>query len=819
MTQLACSAHAWRKAAVRLAMMLTCSMAPTAMAATLPAIAVGAGQPQRQVLALAKDKLPGAAAFYDAIGIRVPVGTHAQFVVGDNLSGYYEAYTHAYGNNDGGYIIGQKIAFHGYASSVDGQLNARHNSGAEMILPYGHRVFYPNGAAEEMALLSKQQAFAFEVRSPNPAALAILPLIAESLGNAVVVIPNAAGRPCIAFSADQAFELTEVAAQAPLPRRALQLKARLAGTSFTVVAAFGATPEQAARNAERLALSDPLRGEQQARYARLTKSFLWTDDLAYNRALSWAKAASELFVVEQFGTGIWAGLPWFRDNWGRDTFIAMPGTLLVSGQFDTAKAVLQNFARYQNLGDPKDKHYGRIPNRVAAGDSIIYNTVDGTPWMLREALEYIRYTGDLAFAAQMYKLALPYFDGALRHYVDSDGLLTHDDADTWMDARIKGEQPWSARGPRAVEIQALWYTALRTGADFAQLAGDEQKANQWRAAAEKARSSFLRLFWDGTAMADRLRNDGSRDLKLRPNQLMLVSIPFDEFIPAAVQARVTRNAVSGLLYPHGIASLSQDDPYFHPWHVNPALHHKDAAYHQGTIWGWNAGFTISALTKFGQQDHAYALARNLGWQILSLGTLGNMSELLNALPDLKGRLTPSGTYAQSWSVAEFARNGYQDFLGFRPDLLANTLAFVPALPSTWKRFDARLPFGAAAALEVGFKRQGAGQGAEEQWTFRLSDAQAATSARTLEMKFLNPDQSRSRIRFLLKPGVPVVLTIAQGKASLDGRELTGELVQKSYASVIGKLAFVKPKYYKPRDFPMLAQPDTLQQIIERGAYR
>ncbi|MEJ7807187.1 MAG: amylo-alpha-1,6-glucosidase, partial [Telluria sp.] len=186
-------------------------------------------------------------------------------------------------------------------------------------------------------------------------------------------------------------------------------------------------------------------------------------DKEYNKALNWAKAASRMFVVEEFGAGIWAGLPWFRDNWGRDTFIALPGTLLVSGQFGDAKAVLSNFARYQNL-NRGDKEYGRIPNRVAAGDSIIYNTVDGTPWMLREALEYIRYTGDRRFAKQMYQLAVPYFDGAVANYMDSDGLLAHDAADTWMDARIGNKQPWSARGPRAVEIQALWYTALQTGA-------------------------------------------------------------------------------------------------------------------------------------------------------------------------------------------------------------------------------------------------------------------------------------------------------------------------------------------------------------------
>lgn len=784
-------------------------------------MAVDVGQPQRLTLPAASGKLPGMAAFYDAIGIPVAAGAHAQYVAGDNLSGYYEGSTHAFEST--GYTIGQAVVLRGYATSVNGKLNARHARGTETVLPYGHRVRYNHGVVEEMALVSKQQALVFEVRSATPATLAVLPLIAEALdevqlrriGNALVLVPNQPGRPSFAFSADQAFELSDISAPLPLQGRTLQLKSSRLTQRLTVVAVFGATPEQAAANAQQLALQDPMRSEQQARYARLTHSFLWTNDLAYNRALAWSRAAADLFVVEEFGAGIWAGLPWFRDNWGRDTFIALPGTLLVSGQFDTARAVLQNFARYQKLKDPQDKDYGRIPNRVAAGDSIIYNTVDGTPWMLREVLEYLRYTGDRAFALQMYPLAQAYFEGAFRHYVDTDGLLTHDDADTWMDARIEGNLAWSPRGRRAVEIQALWYTALRSGAALAQLAGDAPQAAQWHAAADKARSSFLRLFWDGATMADRLRADASRDTKLRPNQLMLVSIPFDDFIPTDVQARVTRNAVAGLLTPYGIATLSQNDSYFHPLHVNPAYHHKDAAYHQGTIWGWNAGFTITALNKFGQQDLAYALTRNLGDQILGLGTLGNMSELLNALPDLQGRPTPSGTYAQSWSVAEFTRNAYQDFIGFKPDLPANTLVFSPAVPAAWQRFDARLPYGAAAYVALGFKRQGQTQ----KWTMRLNEADAASRPRMLEMTFLNADRSRSRVRFSLAPGATAVLTIANGKVRLDGHALLSEMVQRSYAAEIGALKFVTPRRYKAQDFPMLEKPDMLRQIIERGAYQ
>jgi glycogen debranching enzyme len=747
---------------------------------------------------------PDVDAFFDALAIKVAPGRQAQFVAGDNVAGYFEGYTqnHARG---AGYLIKNEAVFQGYTSFAGSAPNRRAGS-FEQVLPYGHRVRHPSGITEEMALLSKQQALAIKVASPTAARLAIRPMLKQTgavtrRANVVTIAPGAGQTLFAALAADQPFSLDDQ----------LTIRSDAASGSLLVVAAFASTAAEAEQRALTLAGMDPIATERRMLHAALTKSWLATSDKQYNKALNWSKAASRMFVVEEFGAGIWAGLPWFRDNWGRDTFIALPGTLLVSGQFGDAKAVLSNFARYQNLKQPRDKDYGRIPNRVAAGDSIIYNTVDGTPWMLREALEYIRYTGDKQFAARMYQLAVPYFDGAIANYVDQDGLLVHDSADTWMDARIDNKAPWSARGPRAVEIQALWYTALQSGVYLAIEAGDTQRAAQWKALAARAQQSFLRLFWDGSVMADRLYDDASGDTKMRPNQLMLVSIPFDDFVPAGIQAQVTRNAVSELLYPYGIASLSQDDQYFHPRHENPDFHHKDAAYHQGTIWGWNAGFTVTALNKFGYQDLSWPLAQNLGRQILDLGTLGNMSELLDALPHKGGKLKPSGTYAQSWSVAEYARNGYQDFVGFKPNLLENTLAFSPAIPAAWTSFDAELPFGMDEQIAVSFARKGRAQ----HWTLRLP----AGAARTISFDFLNRDKSRSRTAFELAPGKPVRLVLADGHASVDGKELAVLPGRASFGAVIGQLRFRTPRQYQAQDFPMLRSKDVLKGVVERNEYQ
>ena len=750
---------------------------------------------------------PGIDAFFASMAIEAAPGQQARFVAGDNLAGYFDGVTRSYDKGEG-YVFKSGTVFHNYLSLAGGVRNDRTAGGVrEDILPWGHRVRYANGATEELALLSTKHALALRATSVQATTLALRPLLKTAgavsrAGAVVIVAPGAGATQFMALAADRPFSLGPD----------LTLTTESPATSFTVVAAFGASAQEAAGRARALAQVDAIADERRTTYEALTRSYLATSDLEYNKALNWAKASARMFVVNEYGAGIWAGLPWFRENWGRDTFIALPGTLLVSGEFAQAKAVLANFARYQNLREPRDKDYGRVPNRVSP-DEIIYNTVDGTPWMLREALEYIRYTGDRAFAADMYKLAVPYFEGAIANYTDADGLLRHSASDTWMDARIENptHQPWSDRGPHAVEIQALWHTALHTGATLAAWAGDAERARAWTALADRVQASFLRRFWDGRTMADRLRMDGSRDTKLRPNALMLSSIPFGDFVPDAVQAQVVKRTVPELLYPYGIASLSQNDPYFHPRHENPAFHHKDAAYHNGTIWGWNAGFTVTALNRFGYQDLGWALTRNLGRQILALGTLGSMSENLDALPQADGRLQPTGTFAQSWSVAEYARNAYQDYLGFRPDLTADTLRFEPAIPAEWSRFGAALPFGMDDEVDVDFARVDGG----ERWTFTLR----GKAARTLRMAYLAPDKSRAQVAFTLAPGKAATLAIAGKRVLLDGRALTPEPMRASYAAQIGTLEFARPRAYHPQDFPMLRGRDVLRGIVERNEYR
>ena len=776
------------------------------------------------------DPRPARDAFFSDIGIRVQ-GQQKQFVVGDNIDGYVDAMTGGYRLRPG-YCMGPDVLLQDHAAYRNGQLlDRRLPTAVETVFPYGRRADF-DGSSETLVLHAGSRRLSFVVTSATPAKLALQPLWTfkpdaehTSWQGEVLVIAPAASGWVMALSADRPFDLvqpTSGAFEVDMPL----LQAKDAGSEFTVHLAFAKTREQAVAQAAAMAKSGTtVQQTLDAFHERLTRSWLWTSDEQYNRALVWAKASALSMLVDEYGRGLWAGLPWFRENWGRDTFIALPGTLLVSGQFKDAKEVLENFARYQNLSTAavdtpqsadvgihsRASDYGRIPNRVR-GSEVIYNTVDGTPWMLREALEYVRYTGDREFAARALKLAGPYIEGALRHSVDAQGLLAHEDADTWMDARIEGREAWSPRGRYAVEIQALWYTALQAAAELADQAGQPQSAMLWRAHAARTQATFLRRFWDGKIMADRLRADGSRDLKVRPNQLMLLSVPFDQFVPLDVQAAVLRNSVSELLFPYGIASLSPKDPYFHPHHVNDAFHHKDAAYHNGTIWGWNAGFTVTALTKFGQQDLAYALSRNLSDQILGLGTLGSMSELLDALPGADGEPHPTGTFSQAWSVAEFERNGYQDYVGFRPDLLRNQLHFVPALPAAWSHFDAVLPFGHGEDLMLRARQH------DGAWRWSVT-LRGAAAERELVLDFLDQTQVRRRTAFKLQPGKTVELEWKNANVRLNGRSWPSRLLMPSQAKIVGKLRFATPPADDTNAFPMTRGKDRLRDIVLKGEYR
>lgn len=396
-----------------------------------------------------------------------------------------------------------------------------------------------------------------------------------------------------------------------------------------------------------------------------------------DKAMKWITITMDQLVTEQQGKGIYAGLPWFNEYWGRDMFISMPGSTLVMGQFEYSKEILKDFAKFQDTV-PNSPTCGRIPNR-ANPDGILYNTADGTPRFVIEAEELLQYSGDLTFLKEIYPSIVFSTSQSLIYHTDSKGYLMHDDADTWMDVVRKGI-PGSPRGNRANDIQYLWYRQLMAASHLATLMEDNSHAKVWKSVADKVARNFEYNFCNklDVLIYDHLNADGTPDEQMRPNQLFCFELIKDD----KFKQKVTRRCWEELVYPWGVASLSQTDPQFHPQHENWHYYHKDDAYHNGTIWLWNNGIAMQRMIEYGQKEMAWQLFKNMCRQALDEGAVGSLSENADAHPrEGKQWVDRSGTFLQAWSNSEHLRVWYQWFLGIRPDLMENVVVVEPRIPA------------------------------------------------------------------------------------------------------------------------------------------
>ncbi len=300
------------------------------------------------------------------------------------------------------------------------------------------------------------------------------------------------------------------------------------------------------------------------------------------------------------------------------------------------------------------------------------------------------------------------------HRVGDDLLIRHGDAETWMDA-VGADGPFSPRGDRAVEIQVLWREALLAGARLAEIAaagsrsktsgsrvgdepaGSDDRAERWRGIAGKVTRSLASTFWDHDreALYDRIMADGTPDGRDRPNQVFALSLPGyepasqgdgaladpigGELLTAQQREAVLERLLATCVLPHGVASLSPDDPEFHPVHLDLDRYHFDEAYHNGDVWVWLTGPIVTALIRAGRISEAWEQTRVLRDLIFNEGAAGTLPELRNGRAPQKGE-NVAGAVSQAWSLAEFVRNFHQDYLGLRPDLPAGRLELAPALP-------------------------------------------------------------------------------------------------------------------------------------------
>lgn len=349
-----------------------------------------------------------------------------------------------------------------------------------------------------------------------------------------------------------------------------------------------------------------------------------------------------------------AGYPWFEE-WGRDTMIALPGLLLVTGRFEEAKAILQSYAGFIDQG--------MIPNRIVESSGHAeYNTVDASLWFIIAIFHFLKYTKDFGFVhdhlwEQMKAIILHYQNGTrYQIHMDLDGLIYAGGVGnqlTWMDAKL-GDMAVTPRIGKPIEIQALWYNALRIMEQIGTRLGDQENAKKWSGLAEKVWSSINRLFWyeEGGYLFDVVNGD-QRDASLRPNQIFAVSLPFESITPDR-GARVVSTVEERLLTPFGLRTLDpRDARYTSRYQGDPLA--RDAAYHQGTVWPWLMGPFLTAYQKVNGksarvQSHIRAHLALLLTHLWEAG-LGTISEVFDGdMPH-----DPRGCVAQAWSVSEVLR--------------------------------------------------------------------------------------------------------------------------------------------------------------------
>ncbi len=734
------------------------------------------------------------------------------FVFGDNVDGYYEGQTHT-SFSSGKYRHSQHWILGGFLSAVDGLENDKQKAVKARLLPYGIEHDYSGSqSTDRLSIIQDQRLACLAIECSSPNTLGILPELNIEKRNTTLHIVDGnliceldetripKGSPkFVVISANQPVNIEEKTQFSSMYKEMLacsndklciQITSKQPTKNLQVYLSFSSTQKEAIQTAKNGNKSHDCLLHKQRLYDFLTKqNYLWTNDIQYNRSVMWARLASRSFVNKEFGTGIWAGLPWFKDCWGRDTFIALSGTSLINGELEEAKQIIENFAGMQ-MTDKTSVNYGRIPNRVTSKTNIIYNTTDGTPWMIREIMEYLNYSGDTTFAQHIYPVVKRFIEGIELNYLAADGLMTHRDPDTWMDAKIEGKLPWSARGPKANDIQALWFESLQSAINLASLLDDKRSQKHWEALASKVQTSFNEKFWnhENQHLADCLQTNDIPNYSLRPNQLMTLTIPSQKkLVSNEVGQYIVKNCVDELLFPWGICSLSQNHEDFHPYHDNQNRYHKDAAYHNGTIWGWNAGFTVSALTSFKQQDFAYQLSKNLTNQILYQGHRGTMSENLNAYQHNPNKLIESGTFSQAWSVSEFARNAQQDYLGYNPLLTIGSVQLEPNIPSQWTKFDAKVPLGLSNSLWIHYKNE------DGKLTFSITPTHPARHI-TLNLKLALPNNEVLACTASISETLEVVINQKSGAYTYNRPVIETLKTNIESFDLLDDLSFTSPNY-------------------------
>ena len=378
--------------------------------------------------------------------------------------------------------------------------------------------------------------------------------------------------------------------------------------------------------------------------------------------------ASDQFLTYRESTKmmtVLAGLPWFTD-WGRDTMIAFTGLTLCTKRFKEAEEILLTFARYIR--------HGIVPN-MFPDDNMppLYNTVDASLWYFYAVYQYLHYNPAAEAEAFVKEQIFPHLKEIISAYekgtdfsiyMEDDGLIHAGsglDQITWMDVRV-GDWVATPRHGKPVEINALWYNALRIMESLCEKFDED--ASAYRTRANQVKESFNAKFWDSSnqCLFDVVDGDEPDD-HIRPNQIYAVSLPFS-LLPEEQEKAVVALVEKELFVGCGLRSLAPDHPDYHGIYCG-ALAKRDAAYHQGTAWGFLLGGFFSAYMKVNHHsssaaENAVRMLEPVRKHLTDSGCIGSISEIF----DGDAPHNPRGCYAQAWSVGEVLRCYCEDILPY-----------------------------------------------------------------------------------------------------------------------------------------------------------
>ena len=379
--------------------------------------------------------------------------------------------------------------------------------------------------------------------------------------------------------------------------------------------------------------------------------------------------ASDNFVVYRPSFGlhtIIAGYPWFLD-WGRDTLISFEGLLLKTKRYEIAKEVLLTMIR--------DIKLGLVPNGYSGYDNRpLYNSVDSSLLLFEQVKKYLTYTEDEKFIKENFydtlqKIIESYQNGIDIDnndiYLDADGLISsgnQDTQNTWMDAKI-GDYVVTPRNGKAVEINSMWYNALKIMEELTTKFENKTSANKYKRMAVKCQKSFIEKFYNKKRKS---LYDVIGDSKIRPNQLFAMSLTYPILdLESDITKEVLNTVTKKLLNKHGLKTLAKGEENYVEVYEGDTFR-RDMSYHQGITWPWLLGLYYDALknmlkaeknkTKKKELEKQYdTFVKNVKDTFIKEfkegKTIGGISELYDSSKPFESK----GAFEQAWSVAEVFR--------------------------------------------------------------------------------------------------------------------------------------------------------------------